>query len=207
MGKRRIPRYQRDAEPTGRIPADPSKQAPNNSYSPLEFYEDTPFVCVDCGKEEIWTAKQQQWWYEVAKGSIYSRATRCRTCRRARRARRKTGPGDQPIRHTGTLMKLIRAEVEPAIARAGFILEAQHKSWRPCERAWIDYRKQDQLLSLAFERSPEGVPRLIAELLDEKGDCRTVVVTEFNNPRTRREVEATIKEFASALTQFAASVA
>ena len=88
MGKRRIPRYQRDAEPTGRIPADPSKQAPNNSYSPLEFYEDTPFVCVDCGKEEVWTGSQQKWWYEIAKGFVYSSAVRCRACRRKEQARR-----------------------------------------------------------------------------------------------------------------------
>lgn len=65
--------------------ADQSQQADNNSYSPPEFYEDLEFVCVDCGSEEVWTAKQQQWWYEVAKGSIYSRAIRCRACRDARR--------------------------------------------------------------------------------------------------------------------------
>src|SRR4051812_35983077 len=68
-----------------RILADLSQQAPNNSYSPPEFYEDRPFICVDCGKEEVWTAAQQKWWYEVAKGPIYSRAVRCRACRQARR--------------------------------------------------------------------------------------------------------------------------
>jgi len=73
-----------------RIPADTSQQAPNNSYSPKLFYEDTPFTCVDCGKEEIWTAKQQKWWHEVAKGEIYSRAIRCRGCRQAlRRAKNR----------------------------------------------------------------------------------------------------------------------
>jgi predicted RNA-binding Zn-ribbon protein involved in translation (DUF1610 family) len=68
-----------------RIPADTSQQAPNNSYSPKLFYEDMPFVCVDCGKDEIWTAKQQKWWYEVAKGNIQSTAVRCRACRNALR--------------------------------------------------------------------------------------------------------------------------
>jgi hypothetical protein len=79
MTKRRVPRYKREGErddvtprpPSGRIEADLSQQAPSNSYGgvPL-YYEDTPFICIDCGKEEIWTAEQQQWWYEVAKGSI-----------------------------------------------------------------------------------------------------------------------------------------
>ena len=64
------------------ILADRSKHAPHNSYSPPEFYEDREFTCRDCGKVEVWTARQQQWWYEVAKGPIYSTAVRCRECRR-----------------------------------------------------------------------------------------------------------------------------
>lgn len=69
-----------------RIPADSSQQVPNNSYSPPpEFYENKVFTCVDCGKEEIWTAAQQKWWYEVAKGSLFSTAVRCHKCRQAKR--------------------------------------------------------------------------------------------------------------------------
>jgi Probable zinc-ribbon domain len=68
-----------------RIKADLSKQAPNNSYAPPLYYEDKEFTCADCGRVEIWTAEQQQWWYETAKGPIYSTAVRCRACRQARR--------------------------------------------------------------------------------------------------------------------------
>lgn len=77
----------RDAEqeelsvPRNAIPADTSQQAQNNSYNPPLFYEDIEFTCRDCGVEEVWTAEQQKWWYEVAKGSIYSGAIRCRECR------------------------------------------------------------------------------------------------------------------------------
>lgn len=49
------------------------------------FYVDRPFRCKDCGKEEIWTATQQKWWYEVAKGNVRSHATQCHACRRKRR--------------------------------------------------------------------------------------------------------------------------
>lgn len=66
--------------------------APNNSYSGSDFmrcgfYVDKPFRCIDCGADEIWTARQQKWWFEVAKGHIFSTARRCRTCRRKERDR------------------------------------------------------------------------------------------------------------------------
>ncbi len=93
---RRVPRYEKEAEQArqeaerlkgeqaqgrkARIEADLSRQAPHNSYGggPL-YYEDLEFTCTDCGRQETWTARQQQWWYEVAT------AVRCRACRRARR--------------------------------------------------------------------------------------------------------------------------
>jgi hypothetical protein len=182
MGKRRTPRYQRapearpgtPAQPGGRITADLSKQAPNNSYNPPAFYDDSPFVCVDCGKKEIWTAEQQKWWYEVAKGSIYARAIRCRACRRAHREKQKeSSPAEnQPIKNVGTLMKLVRAEIEPAILAAGFKFEARSNPRQPFERTWIDYKRGNLLFSFAFERPP----RLTAELLDEGGGCRIVAL-------------------------------
>lgn len=72
---------------TQRLPADVSRLVPSNSYGAAckQFYEPVPFRCMDCGKEEIWTARQQKWWYEDCQGSIYSTATRCLPCRIARR--------------------------------------------------------------------------------------------------------------------------
>jgi len=66
--------------------------APNNSYGAPDFvyrgyYVDRPFRCVDCGKQEVWTGTQQKWWYEVAKGLVYTTAIRCRPCRRRKQAR------------------------------------------------------------------------------------------------------------------------
>jgi hypothetical protein len=73
----------------GAIAADLSQQVPNNSYAakPL-YYVDQPFACKDCGKEEVWTAAQQKWYYEVAKGSLYGGAVRCRACRKKRKPNR-----------------------------------------------------------------------------------------------------------------------
>ena len=56
----------------------------NHTYGPLpQFYVDREFKCKDCGCLEIWTAKQQKWWNEIAKGNINSFAIRCRRCRKA----------------------------------------------------------------------------------------------------------------------------
>lgn len=82
-------------EPLGRrvVVVNESALRPYNSYGAPQFvyrgyYVATPFRCKDCGKEEVWTATQQKWWYEIAKGYVYSTATRCRSCRRKDQARR-----------------------------------------------------------------------------------------------------------------------
>ncbi len=68
--------------PPGAVAADTSQQVPISSYgSPKKFYFDIPFECKDCGRKEVWTAAQQKWFYEVAKGSLYATAVRCRDCR------------------------------------------------------------------------------------------------------------------------------
>ena len=69
-----------------------SALAPTGSYSRPEFvargyYLDKPVVCQGCGKEEVWTARQQKWWYEVAKGDMWTTARLCRPCRRKEQAR------------------------------------------------------------------------------------------------------------------------
>jgi hypothetical protein len=77
----------------GVVPVNKNALAPNSSYGEPEFvtggyYSDQPFVCLDCGESEVWTAEQQKWWYEVAKGDVFTTARRCRLCRRRERERR-----------------------------------------------------------------------------------------------------------------------
>lgn len=67
---------------------------PSHSYGEPDFvkrgyYRDEAFTCRDCGKKEIWTATQQKWWYEIAKGDVWTTAIRCRPCRRRERERRE----------------------------------------------------------------------------------------------------------------------
>jgi len=79
--------------PPGLVRVNVDALARHNSYGVPRFvergyYEDLPFTCVDCGSKEIWRAAQQKWWYEVAKGYVYSSAKLCRPCRRREQARR-----------------------------------------------------------------------------------------------------------------------
>ncbi|BFM39031.1 zinc-ribbon domain containing protein [Synechocystis sp. LKSZ1] len=73
-----------------RLPVDASKLNLGNSYSiPPTTYENKEFYCRDCGKLEIWTARQQKWWYEEAGGYFFSTAIRCRPCRLQERRRQE----------------------------------------------------------------------------------------------------------------------
>jgi hypothetical protein len=85
-------RYLADSVAAGAVPVNASLLRASGSYSRPEFltrgtYLDTSFTCVECGAEQVWTATQQKWWYEVAKGDVFATATRCRSCRRRERER------------------------------------------------------------------------------------------------------------------------
>ncbi|MBM4263571.1 MAG: hypothetical protein FJ145_19350 [Deltaproteobacteria bacterium] len=84
----------KDARPGAQFtaPVNQALLAPYNSYGAPVFvdsgyYRDEPFDCAGCDTTEVWTATQQKWWYEVAKGYVYSSAKYCRTCRRKEGAR------------------------------------------------------------------------------------------------------------------------
>jgi Probable zinc-ribbon domain len=67
--------------------------APNHTYDvpdfvKLGYYLDRPFNCAGCHSPELWTAAQQKWWYEEAKGGLWTIAKFCRTCRHQERIRR-----------------------------------------------------------------------------------------------------------------------
>jgi hypothetical protein len=70
------------------LPADPSKLDHINPHAELpEYHVDKPFKCRDCGKEEIWRAANQKWYYEEAKGHVDATAVRCHDCRQVRKAK------------------------------------------------------------------------------------------------------------------------
>jgi hypothetical protein len=91
MASVRNAEWTRDASKAARV--DAGKLAPDGSYGVPDFvtrgyYVNVAFVCQACGKHELWTATQQKWWYEVAKGGVWTTARLCRPCRRRERERR-----------------------------------------------------------------------------------------------------------------------
>jgi hypothetical protein len=75
-----------DKLPEGAVEANQLELAHNNTFGSLpKFYIDVPFSCIECGAPDIWTAKSQKWFYEIAKGSIFATASRCGACRKKRR--------------------------------------------------------------------------------------------------------------------------
>jgi hypothetical protein len=88
--RQRRRKTERPADGVARVNA--AALAPSNSYGAPRFvklgrYEDQPFTCTGCGAAQVWTAWQQKWWYEVAKGYLYSTAKYCRVCRHREQAR------------------------------------------------------------------------------------------------------------------------
>ncbi len=71
--------------PEDALPAALELQNPKGAYLPPLFYRDIDFNCEDCGRNEMWSATQQRWYYEIAKGPVQATAKRCRTCRKKHR--------------------------------------------------------------------------------------------------------------------------
>lgn len=78
------------------IPVDPDAVNIGHSRERPLFYRDISFQCRDCGVQEVWSAADQLWYYEAARGYFLNAAVRCRACRKVERerktkARRRSG--------------------------------------------------------------------------------------------------------------------
>lgn len=163
---------------------------------PVHFV-DVPFTCIDCGKSEIWSAQQQEWYYSVAKGSLYATAVRCRECRKLR-ARTNDGMGDpNPIKHEGTLIKRVQSALAPAIAEAGF--EFISKTALPTRGSIsLDYSRDDLVLNCWYDR-PNAT--LIAETMDRSATYTQIAKVPFSTPRSGSQIVDRIATFCAAVTQ------
>jgi hypothetical protein len=101
----------------------------NNTCGTLPtFYVDKVFTCRDCGQEQVWTAKQQKWWYEERLGPIDSTAVRCLPCRRARRMQR-AHPGANLLGERRDRLRALGAREPDAEARAEVEAALADKWW------------------------------------------------------------------------------
>ena len=186
--------------PEGAVLADQAQQVPNNSYSPPPaFYLDLPFTCIDCGSKELWTAEQQKWYYEVAKGTLYATAARCRSCRK-KEQERNNGRGDpNPFKHIGDLIKRVRIQLELSLSEAGFEFEEQRVVIRK-RVAWFDFARSDLLFHCLFCVDDEA--RLIAETLGENAEYRLIANHPLGRPHLSEEIQNRIDEFVSLVQEY-----
>ena len=68
------------------VRADTTKQ--DFTVCPRHWYIDAVFQCVDCGKEFLFSAKEQRFWYEERGFYVDSLPKRCAECRKKERTRK-----------------------------------------------------------------------------------------------------------------------
>lgn len=161
------------------VPADWSKLRHWSTYEPLpEFYFDQKFSCRDCGKFQVWTAAQQKWYFEVAKGKMGGKAIRCRECRRKHREQgnplgRRGDP--MPVKHPAVLMKRLREALEDNLAGSGFV-RGERGSSRQQRRWWFEFERGEETLAFSFQYRCHG-GRLLAEYANVA--CEIITVAEI----------------------------
>jgi hypothetical protein len=119
-----------------------------------EYYVALPIVCKDCGTQEVWTARQQQWWYEVAQGAIETTAVRCRACRRAMRER------DAKVKQGAREARLARGQIQAAeLSRKLSAERPEAFDWlqKPIQHLHLRNRTEKALLEQGFSAIGELV--------------------------------------------------
>jgi hypothetical protein len=181
--------------------------APHGSYSQPDFvrrgyYVDMPFVCQVCGIPQTWTAAQQKWWYEVAKGSLFSTAKLCRSCRRRESAREEAGlrgGGPNPYKSPRILLSKIRSDIEPKLLSAGY-RPVGRNSHGERRALCIDYSRSDDLFSVSWDQHNW---RLAAELLTDGGtSLRAIAAAEFSGVRSTSDIEVRLAPFMASVWSF-----
>lgn len=189
------------------IPCDVDALAPSGSYDTPAFvrrgfYIDRPFECRTCGAPQVWTARQQKWWYEVAKGDRFSTASQCRPCRRRdREAREAAGICGDPnsYKSPGLLLARIRREVEPSLVAAGFGLSGRSRR-NARSRLFYDYNRGDELLTISWDHRIGGL--LAERLANADAVVETIAVVKFGSLRTAAEIEDRFAPFVAAVVGY-----
>ncbi|MHC5537893.1 zinc-ribbon domain-containing protein [Singulisphaera rosea] len=192
------------------VKVDVEALTPHNRYDRPDFvesgsYVDKPFVCKSCGSSQIWSAMQQKWWYEVAKGDVFSTARLCRPCRQRERARRDEslimGGDPNHYKDPKRLLAKLRSDIEPEILLARYAFVHRSKPVGPVY--FLDYSRSDSLLTLSWHKYYR---ELVAELwLEDTDELRVIAKSDFSEIRSRLDIEARMPEFVATVRSFLAS--
>jgi hypothetical protein len=139
--------------PHDAVVADHSKQVPSHSYmSAPDYYVDIQLTCRECGKQELWIAEDQKWYYEVAKGSLYSGAVRCYKCREAVREQCSGSKAEPNTFAQPTIMLgRSRSAIATSINRAGFSRDGRNEAEAPLY-VYLVYSRPGEQLRVAWDR-------------------------------------------------------
>jgi hypothetical protein len=182
------------------VGVDPTALTPHNSYDQPDFvergyYVDKPFVCEACGIAQTWTAAQQKWWYEVAKGNVFSTAKNCRVCRQ----RERSQDGDpKPYMNPGLVLRKIGSEIESKLRSAGY---------RPIYRnrnhsrhvMFIEYSRLDDVFTISWN---QRYARLAAEFTAGAAEPRDVATAELSGARSSADIDVRLGPFMSVVRGF-----
>lgn len=83
----KLPTTQRCRLPKGTVRAHPARQN-SGMWAPRYLYADDPRICVQCGADFVFSAREQLHWYEELGFTFDSMPIRCLECRRAQRESR-----------------------------------------------------------------------------------------------------------------------
>ncbi len=79
----------RPPSPPGAVAGNPARQEYCAfCHAPRYYYQDRPSVCAGCGRDFVFSAREQKHWYEALKLHVDSKAVRCPACRREARYER-----------------------------------------------------------------------------------------------------------------------
>jgi hypothetical protein len=165
------------------------------------YYIDKEFLCQSCGEPQTWTAAQQKWWYEVAKGGVFATARLCRPCRRREQDRRaEPARGDpNPYKNASLLLARVRTDIEPELLKAGFA-EVGRNNRNARRRLFIDYGFSDGLFSVSWDNHDA---RLRAELLTDGGaEFRVIAEAEFDKVASTADIDIRLSSFKASVRTF-----
>jgi hypothetical protein len=149
--------------PESAIPADVSRQ--NYSVRPRLCYVDMLRGCRKCGRDFIFFAREQQYWYEVLGFWIDADCVHCPECRRANRALRQRQRRLEQFSRSITKGTVSDEELATLVADAVFLFKAG---------VLRNEQKLRRLKNLALARIPESearrtIERLISEIESKRG--------------------------------------
>lgn len=208
----RADRERLDAIDSG-LSVDTSASAESGSDDVPEFvtrgyYVDIEFTCRTCSSPQTWTARQQKWWYEVAKGNVFSLALQCRRCRQQARSEleeqrlereRIARAGRKPYRNPEPLLAKTRAEIEPWLRAEGyeFVGRSRRNGGR---RLFLEFARGSDCVTISWDRR---TARLAVEALTEEGNAfRLIAESDLSNTKSDADVDAHLAQFLRILRSF-----